>query len=112
MLVCGKNIENRKWRSSFRGRVLVHASKTWDEEGAEYLRKMGLDVPDDLPRGAYVGEFTVTDCIPVEEADSVWAFGPWCYLVKDPVAWEVPVPGRGHLGFYEVDKVSGNLSPS
>jgi hypothetical protein len=67
-----------------------------------YLEERGFVVPPDLPRGAYVGEVTVTDCRPLAECDSPWAFGPWCFLLTDALAYETPIPGRGRLGFYPV----------
>jgi hypothetical protein len=102
ILSLGKEIENRTWRSSHRGRVILHASKTFDDVGLRYLVEAGFDVPDELPRGAYLGEVTITDCRPVAACASPWAFGPWCYTLEQPVAYPVPIPGRGQLGFYPV----------
>jgi len=52
--------------------------------------------------GAYVGEVTITDCRPLAECASRWAFGPWCYILERPAAYETPIPSRGRLGFYPV----------
>jgi hypothetical protein len=110
ILHLGKDIENRTWRSRYRGRVILHASRTMDEAGVKYLRERGFYVPEALPMGAYVGEVTITDCRPLAECDSRWAFGPWCYLLERPVAYDTPIPGRGRLGFYPVpDEVTRAL---
>jgi hypothetical protein len=102
ILFCGKEIENRTWRSSRRGRIILHASKTMDETGLRFLAEAGFAVPDALPMGAYVGEVTITDCRPVTACDSPWAFGPWCYTLERPIPYITPIPGRGQLGFYPV----------
>jgi hypothetical protein len=102
VLFCGKDIENRTWRTCRRGRVVVHASRTLDVAGLERLRALGYEVPDDLTTGAFVGEITITDCLSVAECDSSWAWGPWCYTLADPRPYETPIPARGRLGFFPV----------
>jgi hypothetical protein len=102
VLHLGKEVENRRWRSRYRGRVIIHASRTFDPVGLEYLCQAGFVVPEALPRGAYVGEVTVTDCVAAAECESPWGFGPWCFLLERPVLYSVPVPGKGRLGFYRV----------
>jgi hypothetical protein len=102
VLYLGKDIENRTWRSPYRGRVILHASRTMDEAGVKYLQEAGFPVPEVLPMGAYVGEVTITDCRPLAECASRWAFGPWCYTLEWPIVYETPIPGRGRLGFYPV----------
>ena len=102
ILHLGKDIENRTWRSRYRGRVILHASRTMDAAGVKYLRERGFHVPEALPMGAYVGEVTITECRPLAECASRWAFGPWCYILERPVAYETPIPGPGRLGFYPV----------
>ena len=102
VLHAGKDVENRRWRSRFRGRIILHASRTMDEAAVNYLREAGFPPPDALPLGAYVGEVTITDCVPLAACSSRWAFGPWCYLLEQPFAYETPIPGRGQLGFYRV----------
>src|SRR2546425_7801682 len=102
ILFAGKDMENRTWRSRYQGRVILHASRTMDEAGVKYLREAGFQVPEALPMGAYVGEVTITECRPLAEGASRWAFGPWCYTLERPVAYQTPIPGRGRLGFYPV----------
>ena len=110
-----KLIENRDWRRSFRGPVLVHASKTFDEEAFTILssgqiipRITGLPLArgktlpfckEDLHFGGIIGMFTITDC--VSQSDDPWFFGKYGYVVKNPR--ELPfVPMRGQLGFFSV----------
>jgi ASCH domain len=109
VLHLGKDIENRTWRSRYRGRIVLHASKSFDDAGLRYLTEAGFTVPAVLPMGAYVGEVTITDCRSVAACESRWAFGPWCYVLERPVPYRVPIPGRGQLGFYPVPKDVSHL---
>jgi hypothetical protein len=102
ILFAGKDVENRTWRSRFRGRVILHASRTIDAAGVKYLREAGFPPPEELPMGAYVGEVVISDCRPVACCASRWAFGPWCYTLQEASAYETPIVGPGRLGFYPV----------
>jgi len=107
ILYAGKDVENRKWKTAFRGRVVIHASKTYDWDGHNWLLNEGYHVPppDTLPRGANVGEATIVDCVEVNGADrfSAWAFGPFAFLLDDPEPYADPIPQRGALGFFTVE---------
>lgn len=107
-----KDIENRDWRSGFRGGVAIHASKGMTR--AEYEDCLstihgisrshpfpsGLAMPDfhDLERGGIVGVATIVDC--VEDHASPWFFGMFGFVLAD--ARPVPfIPVKGQLGFFE-----------
>jgi hypothetical protein len=104
-----KDIENRKWATSFRGTCLVHASKTFDFEGLSFiedkLEGLGFEPGEVLPEkyqmGGIVGMFTITDC--VRQSKSPWFFGPYGFVVKDqhPLPF---YPLRGQLNFFEVSR--------
>jgi len=118
ILSLGKTIENRTWSTSYRGPVLIHAGKKIDEEGREWLRSCGFYVPASLVTGAYVGRVTITGCRRALVAErerrsgcgsptmggNFWAFGPWCFELREPVAFARPIPGPGRLGLYEVER--------
>lgn len=100
-----KNIENRKWRTHYRGRVLVHASARMtraDYEEADAIAwPLGVKLPDfksaDLQRGGIVGEFTITNC--VAEHASPWFFGPFGFTVTDAKSLTFQAC-KGKLGFF------------
>lgn len=104
-----KDIENRTWRTSFRGRVLIHASKgmTRDEydDVRYFLDDKGIDITlparDTLERGGVVGIATITDCIHPGTRSSPWhmedqyGFG---IVAAKPMPF---VPCKGALGFFD-----------
>jgi len=96
-----KGPENRTWWTSFRGRLLVHASKKIDHEGIEWLRRTHPEIPlpDKFDTGGIVGAATLTDC--VTTSDDPLFFGPYGFVMADPEPLSFR-PLRGHLGFFDV----------
>jgi hypothetical protein len=80
---CHKDIENRKWNTKFRGRILIQASKGWDQECFE---KYADDYPampnkDEILRGGIVGMTEIVDV--VTSSNSPWFFGPYGFVLKN-----------------------------
>lgn len=109
ILSVGKSIENRTWRTDYRGPLLLHAGATVDTSGIAWLREQGFVVPWCLPVSCYLGLVTVTGCrrCTVQEryrtGGNFWAFGPWCWELEEPRPFARPIPGPGRRGLYEVE---------
>lgn len=115
LIVSGlKNIENRTWKTNFRGRVLIHAAKTPVKEGWSALNKEQLDKVsghkdklygsnEDLPKGAIIGSVEIVDC--VQNHPSLWAEkGVWNWVLVNPVMFPEPITGvKGKLSFWDYD---------
>lgn len=100
LIIAGiKDVENRSWRTRFRGRILVHAGLALDRAGIDFARSLGIDInPADLQRGGIIGSIEIADC--VEESDSPWFFGPHGFILRSPQV----LPFRqclGRLGFFD-----------
>lgn len=107
ILHAGKNIENRSWPTKRRGRIVIHTGLKYDHQGYWWLHETGLVVPlsdqhEDAPRGFYVGEVDIVDCVPLAECDSEWAFGPWCFRLENVEEYDEPIPAKGRLSFFPV----------
>jgi len=109
ILHAGKNVENRSRRTTHRGPLLVHASKSrasYDAHDPEkWLERYGVALPawEELVKGAIVGQVEVVDCVPVEQLSSVaWASGPWCWVLQNPRALAEPVEWKGQQSLYQV----------
>jgi hypothetical protein len=106
----GKDVENRTWKTDYRGPLLIHAAKgmTWREYeeacwfsmaecGCEYA-----DLPNykDLKRGGIIGQVDLVDC--VMDSDSRWFGGPWGFVLANskPVPFH---PCKGSLGIFDVE---------
>ncbi len=110
-----KDIENRDWRTDFRGPVLIHASKWWNKgemaDDADSIRAIRESVGgttrvprmswDDLRAmtGGIVGVATIVDA--VDASASPWFFGRYGFVLRDvqPLPF---TPCKGALGFFAV----------
>lgn len=82
-----KDVENRTWKTSYRGTLLIHA-------GAN--RK---DPNRDLPRSAIIGTVEFVDC--VTDSTSEWAEADnYHWILANPVEFDIPIPARGSLGLW------------
>jgi len=69
IMIGNKTIETRSWRTYYRGRIGLHASKgfpAWAREFAKTERALGR-IPGRLPFGAIVGFATLKDIHRTEE---------------------------------------------
>jgi len=97
----GKDIENRNWKTKFRGVFLIHAGKVTDAFGMSHLFDIGIKVDHDkLHTGGIVGIAEITDC--VSESSSKWFFGPIGWKLQSAI--ELPFhPCKGKLKFFNVE---------
>ena len=107
LLHAGKDIENRSWRTNYRGPVLIHTGKTWypgwkpaDLQDTCDAIGCGVTVPQFMPRGGIVGVLEIIGC--VREHDSPWFWGPFGFVVGNARAlpfW----PCNGKRGFFGLE---------
>ena len=112
ILHLGKDIENRNWRTRYRGRVLLHVGKAWNADEVDLdlmdietiLGRDSLDLDLEKMRagcGCIVGSVEIVGC--VSSSKSPWFFGQYGFVLKNPEVFERPLPYRGALGFFKVD---------
>lgn len=111
-----KLIENRSWTSTYRGWVLIHASKTWDDYddlplqlsesrlnemwssaiiGAAHLERV-------LDEESALSEF---DC-PSDAPRYPWVNGPKCWVFSKVVRFPDPIGHVGQMGLWTPDKAA------
>lgn len=88
-----KDVENRTWRTNFRGRVFIHASAKWDDRSKsrnandlftsiqrraiphtldhKFIDQGIIVIDNEIPVSAIIGEVDIVDC--VINHDSIWA---------------------------------------
>ncbi len=92
-----KTVENRTWRTSYRGPLLIHAGAGTDREA---MARYGHLLPG-WPAGVILGTVDLTGC--VRDHPSPWAEPDcWNWLLARPRPLAVPVPARGRLGLWDV----------
>lgn len=127
MLAIGmRRIETRGWQTSYRGRLLIHAAKHWDQRTADECNIAGEQAravpPENLTdaelrmanrpwgelNGCVLAVATLSDCIPIPEPcgtewDKAWGgFGPgrFGFALSDVRCLSQPVPARGAQGLW------------
>ena len=117
LIVSGiKDIENRTWRTNFRGRVYVHASQKYDQRHRDMSSLFTYPQWDSLATekqydfcqptwqiSAIIGEVDIVDC--VQNHPSVWAEkGVWNWVLANPVMYKEPILNvKGGLSFWKYE---------
>lgn len=85
-----KDVENRSWRTSFRGRVFIHsASKS-------------LPGRYSCPNSAIIGSVEIIDCV-LDSKSPHAVDGYWHWILRDPELFEFPILNiRGSLSFWTI----------
>jgi hypothetical protein len=106
-----KDIENRDWRTHFRGLVLIHAGKAWGQDerwvhedlldgvnpASGAFLQPNFQPPQSYDLGGIVGVAEVVDC--VTKSNSPWFVGDFGFVLRN--ARPLPfMPCRGQLGFF------------
>lgn len=107
-----KDVENRTWRTNYRGRLVIHASSGIDREG---MNEHGRLIAD-YPHGAILGTVELVDI--VRDSTSPWAIAEnWHWCLADPRPYDVPIPAKGKLRLWTCEVADmalaegGHLSP-
>ena len=104
----GKDIENRNWKTHFRGRVAIHAAAGMTrgeyDRACEYIRganrRIRIPTYEELERGAIIGTVEIVDC--VRGSDSPWFMGEYGFVLARPERLQEPIPCKGALSFWNV----------
>jgi len=90
----GKDIENRTWKTSYRGTIIIHAASK---------------PCNGLPVGCLVGTVDIVDC--VTQSDSKWFTGPYGLVLANPRLFKAPIPYKGQLKLFDIpESITQNLS--
>src|SRR5262245_57921137 len=115
-----KRNDTRSWRTRYRGRVFIHASRQFPERFRalcsvepyrSVLRQGAFYHSADLPTGALIGTVELVDCLPADEAaDCLADVGHcrpehWKWQLDRPIALPQPIPYRGRLGLFDAPEI-------
>ncbi len=125
-----KSVENRDWRTDYRGPLLIHAGKSLDymsnSDAHGYVQSWDqgnkaatLEISDPQGRpvalGALIGRVDVLDCAHIADIhagvyDSKFPWlkthahthGEFCLVLGNAIQFPKPIPMRGQLGLFNV----------
>jgi len=103
-----KDVENRSWKTKYRGPLLIHASKTkqFFEEDRRLIREQfEIDIPpaSELAFGAIVGWGDLYNCRYSKHGDGNWGlpdFWHWMFRAGQPLP--NPIYCRGYQRIFTV----------
>ncbi|MDP3561746.1 MAG: ASCH domain-containing protein [Legionellaceae bacterium] len=102
-----KDIENRTWRTNFRGRIYIHAAgrSVQGNIKAMFTENQYPHVKNTVfgywQTSAIIGEVEIVDC--VQNHPSIWAeHGVWNWVLANPVLYKNPILNvKGKLSFWD-----------
>jgi hypothetical protein len=108
----GKDIENRSWRTRYRGPLLIHAGAAYRPE-ASMPRRVRAPAKDRLDFSAIIGAVELTGV--VEKSKSPWFRGKYGFVLAKPLPLKPPIPCKGRLGLWtptaaQLRRVAARLS--
>lgn len=119
LIVLGfKDVENRTWGTSYRGRMYIHASRKFDHDAMDFLIENKVDIfgeyADEMlemlprhPRGALIGRVTLKEIRTFDE-EKLDELSPWHFednlgwYLEDAEIFEDPIPMNGKLGLFNL----------
>ena len=105
-----KTMELRKWNTKFRGEFLIHASQKIRLDDCKRLK-----IKSDLITAAIIGKVELIDVkkyqsgleIKSDSKKHLASDSALCnkygFVIKNPIKFEVPIPCKGKLNFFEVE---------
>lgn len=111
-----KRIENRSWPTKHRGPLLIHAgkSRSWLQLNDDKTRDVEYNLAvGHMAFGAILGVVDVVDCFHIDDVGVAWLRWPWlahhrhiegpyCWVLQNVHAFDVPVPFTGKQGLFYV----------
>ena len=107
-----KKYEFRTWKTSYRGKILIHAGLNIDNDALKRFSCYDLD----YIKGAIIGEAEITDCILVDEKfdkdlrnlnNIVYGnnhIGNYAWKLDNIKKYEEPIYIKGKLGLWDYKK--------
>ena len=105
-----KPVENRAWKTSYRGTLVIHAglSKKWLHMTPKELR-IQMKVLGNwklLPFGALLGTVELDDIVFYGHERAMhsnpFAYGPLCWILENPKQFKTPIPYKGRQGLWNI----------
>lgn len=109
-----KQYEFRSWKTNYRGKILIHASKSMEKKNIIRFSDLKLHYNP----GFIIGEAEIVDCIPVtrEFENDLIRENELVYGAtrnRDGYAWKLknvkildnPIEAKGRLGLWEFDDI-------
>lgn len=112
-----KNIETRSWKTTYRGRLYIHASSTKIPRAyRENQALMSLVNNKELSYGNIICSCDLVDCVEMtdefiddirknnnEYVTGIYAKGRYAWILKNIEILDNPIKAKGHLGIWNYE---------
>ncbi len=112
-----KNIETRSWKTTYRGRLYIHASSTKIPKAyRENQALMSLVNNKELSYGNIICSCDLVDCVEMtdefiddirknnnEYVTGIYAKGRYAWILKNIEILDNPIKAKGHLGIWNYE---------
>src|SRR5438552_6363470 len=95
----GKDIENRSWKSQFRGQIAIHASAKIATD-VQLPKRSRKPYPHELICGAIIGVVDILGV--VDDSRSKWFEGPYGFVLANPRPLSKPIFCKGRLSLWDL----------
>lgn len=118
-----KKVETRSWKTSYRGELYIHASKTkMTKKDKNNKELMELLEGKTLHFGMIICKCRLVDCIPMTEeyVEKIkkeneqeylcgeYAVGRYAWILENVEVLDKPIPAKGHLSIWNYDDIEEN----
>jgi len=91
-----KRVENRVWKTRYRGPLLIHAGKSQRTQKRDIESiDSSIMLPAEYDYGKIIGIVDLIDCIALEALPDShrdqFAIGPWCWILANPGKLAMPL---------------------
>lgn len=102
-----KNVENRTWKTNYRGPLLIHTSEKVDDNALAIYYVASLKEPEKVYKnfvlGAIIGCVDLVDCR--ANVDSPWAIQDQNqFILENPISFLVPIFCKGKRRLWRPSK--------
>ncbi len=122
MAIGAKGVETRSWKTVYRGWIAIHAAKAFPlhcktlcrtQPFASSLAKAGIEDLNSIPLGCVIAVVSLVKCLPaemltdlpwVERAFGDYSSGRYGFLCSDLRRLREPIPMKGALGIWRLDR--------
>jgi len=102
-----KDVENRVWKTSYRGRLFIHTSQKLETQNEllfleQLLNFTGQEKPKNIIKGAIIGSVNLVNII--TNYQSMWAMpNQYHWIISDPILLDEPIYCKGKLGLWRLE---------
>ena len=103
----GKDIENRRWFTNYRGILYIHAGKSYNRGAEAWIKwKFDIDIPpkSEMEFGKIIGAVKLNGIGTQLHQSNAWALpDKYHWQLENPILLPSPIPAIGRLSLWKME---------